>query len=294
MFTISKWALMYSQPIFFVAMRMIFAGIILYAYCFIQKIKKPSEKKNYQIKLQDFWLFAQIVIFHIYLTYVFDLYALKDITSIESAFLYNFSPFISAFFSYIFFAESMTLKKWIGLLLGFCALLPQIIPGILQQTEIVTLKAKLITIAAVITSAYGWIILRILVKEKNYSIIFVNGFGMFVGGILALFTSLFTEVWTPSPVTQWLPFLQSTVLIIFVSNILFYNLYGYLLKFYTATFLSFAGFLCPIFAAVLGWFCLCETISFSFIISCLVITFGLYLFYHEELRQGYIKDQEVL
>ena len=292
MFTISKWGLAYTEPIFFVAVRMILAGLLLGGYLLVREYyltQKPSWFKYDSLK--NFWsdwgLFAQIVVFHIYLTYICDLCALKSLTSIESAFIYNISPFIAALFSYLWFGEVMTSKKWLGLVLGFGSLLPEF-----YQTGIASMVAlsvpRLITLVAVISSAYGWIVLRALVK-KGYSPIFINGFGMFVGGFIALITSWLTEPWSPSPVTEWIPFIQATILIIVVANILFYNLYGYLLNSYTATFLSFAGFMCPFFAAFLGRIFLGETLSWNLILSFIIVCIGLALFYHEELRQGYIK-----
>lgn len=292
MFTISKWALAYTEPIFFVAVRMICAGLLLGGYLVFRELYLKNRAATWMTSLKQFWsdwgLFAQIVLFHIYLTYICDLCALKSLSSIESAFIYNISPFISALFSYFWFGEIMTPKKWLGLLLGFGSLLPEFYhAGI---ANMITLNGpRLITLVAVISSAYGWIVLRALVK-KGYSSIFVNSVGMFLGGLIALATSWFTESWSPSPVTHWVPFIQATILIIVVANIIFYNLYGYLLKQYTATFLAFAGFMCPFFAAFLGRIFLSETLSLHLIFSFIIVCVGLALFYHEELRQGYIKS----
>ena len=62
-------------------------------------------------------------------------------------------------------------------------------------------------------------------------------------------------------------------------------LYGYLLKSYTTTFLSFAGFLSPLFGALYGWVFLSEKISWHFYLSCAIVFAGLYLFYQDELTQ---------
>ncbi len=286
MFTISKWGLAYTEPIFFVAVRMILAGLLLGAYLLVKEWHNPSW--NLKNLWRDWGLFAQIVIFHIYLTYICDLCALKNISSIESAFIYNLSPFVSALFSYFWFGEYMTAKKWLGLSMGFASLLPE-----LYHTGMASFftysTPRLITLAAVVSSAYGWIVLRALVK-KGYSPILVNSIGMFLGGIIALLTSFLTESWKPFPVTEWIPFIQAVILIVVVANIIFYNLYGYLLKSYTATFLSFAGFMCPFFAALLGRLFLGETLSPHLILSFGIVCIGLMLFYHEELKQGYIKE----
>ncbi len=290
MFTISKWGLAYTEPFFFMAVRMIIAGLMLGAYVLFLEWRKGSQIWVNVIQvIRDWRLFAQIVIFHIYLTYICDLCALKQISSIESAFLYNISPFVAALFSYFWFGESMTSKKWFGLTMGFASLLPEFFQvGISQLLSWST--PRLITLVAVVSSAYGWIVVRALVK-KGYSPIFINSIGMFLGGLLALLTSYYTESWSPSPVKDVVPFIWAIIMIVVVSNVLFYNLYGYLLKWYTATFLSFAGFMCPFFAAFLGYFVLGETLSPYLTLSFVFVCIGLYVFYQEEIRQGYIVEK---
>lgn len=285
MFTISKYVLGFAQPIFFMSVRMIGAGIILGGYYWI---KNKSFMRQYMASsFSDWFLFLQIIVFHVYLTYICDLCALTQLTSIESAFIYNLAPFLSALFSYFWFAETMTIKKWLGLLLGFSSLFPELI------TEPLNFKQKLapiaITILAVISSSYGWVVLRKLVKDKQYSPLYVNSVGMFFGGVAALITSLLSEIWMPFPVYNWAGFIRGTICIIVVANIIFYNLYGFLLKKYTATFLSFAGFLCPLFSIVFGALFLRESVPTHFIFSTLLVSIGLFIFYHEDLRQGYMK-----
>jgi drug/metabolite transporter (DMT)-like permease len=281
MFTISKWGLAYTEPIFFVAVRMILAGTLLCGYLIA---RHGVSRAFFTYVKQDWFLFAQVIFFHIYLTYLCDLCALKDISSVESAVIYNLSPFIAALLSYFWFNELMTPKKWLGLLIGFAAYLPHLL-----QTGPLTasLWPRFLTLIAVISSAYGWVLLRALMK-KGYSPLVANGIGMFFGGLIALLTSYIAEPWAPSPVTCWVPFIQATILIVVVANLLFYNLYGYLLKHYTATYLSFAGFMCPPFAAFLGYMFLGETFSPSLLISFVAVCIGLFIFYHEELRQGYV------
>jgi drug/metabolite transporter (DMT)-like permease len=288
MFTVSKWALGFAQPIFFAAVRMSLAGLMLLSYSLTAEYKLSLNALVKNIKV-DWFLLGQLVLFHVYLTYICDLCALKQLTSVESAFLYNLSPFIAAFFSYFWFGEKMTERKWIGLFLGFISLIPLLYIQNNQNLNLIGLGPYIITFIAVVSSAYGWIIVRQLVKNERYSPIFVNGFSMFLGGLLAFITSLVTEPWSPYPFTHFLPFIQSTVLVIVIANLLFYNLYGYLLRTYTATFLSFAGFTCPLFASLLGWYFLSEMFSIKYLISFLFVAIGLYIFYHEELRQGYTK-----
>jgi len=283
MFTISKWGLAYTEPIFFVGVRMVLAGTLLLGYL---AARAESGIRLSWSDRKDWWLFAQIILFHIYLTYICDLCALKDISSIESAFIYNLSPFIAALISYWWFNEYMTRTKWAGLLLGFCGFLPQC-TSLDISSLLIHAKPRLLTLAAVIASSYGWIVMRALVK-KSYSPLEVNGIGMFFGGLAALATSYVVEPWSPQPVTDWIPFIQATVMIVVVANLLFYNLYGYLLSRYTATFLAFAGFMCPLFTALFGAVFLGETISSELAFSFIFVVCGLALFYSEEIKQGYV------
>jgi drug/metabolite transporter (DMT)-like permease len=55
---------------------------------------------------------------------------------------------------------------------------------------------------------------------------------------------------------------------------------------YSATALSFFGFIIPFFTSIMGWFWLGEEVNIWFFISLIIVSFGLYLFYQEELKQG--------
>ena len=282
-FTICKALLAYVKPLFLVGVRMLVAGMLLLGYSYFQ------DKRTFFIHRKDRLLFFQIILFHVYFAYILDLWSLQYLTSFKSSFLYNFSPFLAALFSYFCFSEKMTLKKWLGLGIGFCGFAPEIIANIdMSSFSSATLLPEFIMLFAVGSAVYGWVTMRKLVKDGEYSPIMVNGIGMVGGGILALLTSYFIEGWTVSPVTDFWPFVRLTALIILLANIIFYNFYGYLLKHYTATFLAFAGFTTPFFAALFGWLFLGERVSVSFFMSLVVVCIGLYIFYHEELKQGYM------
>ena len=48
--------------------------------------------------------------------------------------------------------------------------------------------------------------------------------------------------------------------------------------------MSFAGYTTPLFTALFGWFFLNETVSNAFWISYIVVLFGLFLYYREEIK----------
>ena len=83
-----------------------------------------------------------------------------------------------------------------------------------------------------------------------------------------------------------MPTLGLLSLVIFISSIVSYAVYLWLLKYYSATFLSLSDFLRTIFATAYGCFFLHEALTFSFFISALMIFTGLILFYREEIKEN--------
>ena len=149
---------------------------------------------------------------------------------------------------------------------------------------------ELSMLGAVLCSAYGWTLLRLLVRDSSISPSMSNGMGMLMGGLFALSHSLLVEPWTPWPVdgAHFGAFAQGTLLMTLISNILCFNLYGMMLKRFTATFLSFMGLLSPIFASFCSWAILGEPPSLLIFLSTGILSFGLWLVYSAELKQGYI------
>lgn len=263
---------------------MAIAGILMVGYVlFIQR-------KKIQIKSQDVYLFFLLGLLNIYLTNVFEFWGLRYLTSFKTCFIYSLSPFISALFSYFLLNELMTTKKWIGMCVGVIGLLPILLMDNTASEELSGRFfyfnwAEIAVMAAAVCSVYGWILLRRLVSREGYTPFVANGVSMLIGGAMALVHSFFVEDWNPLPVTDMLPFLEWTVFLMIVSNLMAYNLYGILLRRYTATFLSFAGFTTPLFAAFFGWYFRDEAITWTFYVSIVTLFFGLFLFHQEELRQ---------
>lgn len=283
-FTVGKAVLAYTEPFFFLAVRMLFVGSCLLGYSAWQRKWRIEWASN----SRDIALFFLMSVVHIFLAFSFELIALQNMASYKAALLYNISPFITAFFSYIYFAEMLSAKKIIGLTIGFLGFLIEV-AGTAPQENIKAIGfiswSEVAMFMSVVATAYGWIIMRMMVK-RGYSPLVVNGFAMIGGGFMSLAASWLSVSWSPLPVTSWQWFIILTAIIAFLNDMLFYNFYAYLLKKYTATFLSFAGFLLPIIAALFGWIFLHETITWRFVFSTMLVSVGLTLFHLEELKEG--------
>lgn len=287
-FSLGKMTLQYCPPLFLTGARMFLAGLLLLAFLAI--FKRSSFKLN---RIQIFSI-GLLAFFSIYLTNALEFWGLQYLSAAKTCFIYSLSPFFAALFSYLHFGEKMNRNKWIGLGIGFLGF----IPVLLTQTgseELLNAFSffswpALAVMGAALCSVYGWVVLRLVVKDHAISPLMANGASMLFGGLLAFGHSFLVEDWNPIPVQpqNFAPFLQGTLLMTLISNIVCYNLYGMLLKRFTATFLSFMGLLSPIFASLNGLIFLGEPISWTIMLSTGVVCLGLWIVYRAELKQGYI------
>lgn len=284
LFVISKGTLDYSEPFFFIGSRMFVAGLILLLHQFIWN------RKQFKIKLEHVLPLFLLGFLNIYLTNVAEIWGLKHMLSAKACLIYSLSPFLAALVAYVVLKETLNSKKWLGLVIGFVGLVPIFMtmsPAEQLAGEILNISfPEIAVLLAALFSVYGWILLKKLVSMYKYSPLMANGVSMTIGGGLALVHSYFSgETWNPIPVTELGPFIQNSILLLLISNIICYNLYGYLLKRYTATFMSFAGLVTPLFASFFGWFFLSEDITWHFFASIALFSVGLTIFYQEELKR---------
>jgi len=277
-FSIGKMLLQFTTPLFLIAIRMILAGIILLVVSLIKGGKITIKKQD----VGFFWL-ASII--HILIPYATEFWALQYLSPSQSCLFYNLTPFFTALFSYIIFHEVITFKKWIGFAIGLSGIMYFVqMPGAYDfQFSLV----NFMMIISVMTSSLGWILIRILVKHRGYSPLYVNGITMLLGGVGSIALSYYYEPQGMLDYQSVPTFLGMLLLMILIANIIFYNLYGYLLRTYSATFLSFAGFITPLFAAFFEWIIFGTAIPAHFFICLGIVSFGIIIFYHEELHQMY-------
>ncbi|MGE5195978.1 MAG: DMT family transporter [Anaerolineae bacterium] len=287
-FSIGKIALQYSSPLFLTGFRMALAGLLILGYLLLAKRDVLKIPKKFFLSL------FLLAFFSIYLTNILEFWSLQYLTAAKTCFIYSLSPFFAAFFSYLHFNEKMNRSKWIGLSIGLAGMIPVLLtqtgPEKLLSAFSVFSWPSLAMIGAALCSVYGWILLRLIVKDHAISPLTANSMSMLLGGMFALVHSFFSEKWQPFPIEQGHEgsFIQIALLMVLVFNIICYNLYGVMLKRYTATFLSFMGLLSPIFATLNGWLFLGESPSWVILLSTAIVSIGLWIVYRAELKQGYI------
>lgn len=287
-FSLGKLALQHSPPLFLTAFRMLFAAALILSFLLITK------RSSLKLSLRQFTSVLLLAFFSIYLTNTLEFWGLQYLSAAKTCFIYSLSPFFAALFSYIHFGEKMNPRKWIGLSIGFIGFIPVLFTQTGSEELLNAFSffswPTLAIMGAALSSVYGWVLLRLMVKEQEITPLVANGTSMLFGGLFALIHSYLVEPGAPFPIapSHFTSFIKEIALITVVSNLICYNLYGMFLKKYTATFLSFVGLLSPIFASLNAWIFLEETPSWIIFLSTSIVSIGLWIVYRAELKQGYI------
>lgn len=282
-FSFTKPGLSLFSPTFFVAIRMIVSGLLLFCIAYFQ------EKIIFKDVIRYKKLFLQASLLGIYFTYLPSYWALQYISVAKSAFIYMLAPFFTALIAYFKGLETFSFKKIIGFALGIVGFIPVIMFSPSESVGSLYIfygLPEVMMILSVASYAYSWIAVKELIYQKHIPPIFLNSVSMFFSGLLALLTSYVIDNWdlfflTHTQITYHFLYNVSMTSLI---GMICYLLYTLLLKYFPATFLSFFGLIEPFFAAFYGWFFLSETIPHYFFISLTIVGCGLYLYYQEELR----------
>jgi len=241
-FTFSKAILSFVQPIFFTGVRMLASGLILLGYQYF------FNRTQWRFSRKDWFWYLQIMIFHVYFSYVGEFVAMsKGVTSSKSSLFFNMAPFFTALLGYAMSLESMNKKKWLGLLIGLIGIIPILLaaPTTIENSFSWWRISfgEILLLGAVFSSAYAWLIMKRFVHTDTYSPVMINGIAMTGGGIMALVNSFFVEkaphfiftVPTNDTLGQWLLTWMSdysasiallvlySALLILITNVIFYN-----------------------------------------------------------------------
>lgn len=272
--------LAYSEPFFLIGFRMTLAGFIIIFVIYFY------DNKQLKIKRSHYILFFFLTLFNIYLTNSFEILGLCQMASSKACLIYSVSPFITAFIAFFLLNEKLDKKKIIGMIIGFLGLVPisfyKTIDEIKLNNIYIFSVAEIYLIIAVISSVFGWVFLK-KILQLGYSFFQANGISMFIGGLFILLNSLlFKENWTPIPVTNLWSFMFFTLITCIISNIICYNLFAYLLKYFSTTFMTFSGLMTPFFAVFWGFIFLDESITYHFFLSMFIFIIGLFIFFLQE------------
>jgi drug/metabolite transporter (DMT)-like permease len=276
-FPLAKFVLACAPPAFVIGFRMVLAGLVLLTYCLVTRQFKQ------RLTGADWLGFAKVGLFNIYLAFVPEFWSLQYIDSLKVNLMYSSTPFWAAIMSWFIVGERLPRYKWLAMLIGFLGLIPLFITEsgteALCKTLFTISIPELVLLGAIVSAAYAWFEIKKLL-DRGYAVPLVNGMGMLFGGLMSFAHHLATYSGTNAifPVSNAPLFLVLIAGLILVTNVIFYNLYAYLLRSTPFTFLSFTGFLSPVFGTIYGMIFFGEPFKILYLIGFMLTVAGLALF----------------
>jgi len=278
---LNKQALTLCSAAFFVAGKLLSAGILLLLYHFYRHGALSTIPRRH-------WpYYFQIIVIGNFCAHFLKYWGLQHVSATKMALIFNTSPFFVALFSYFFFGNRLTRMQCAGLFISFIGLIPVLVgscPEELHMGEFCTLSwPEFAIIVATIFHALSMISKRILMQENAYWPVQVNAISFLGGGLLA---ALYVGVMQADnlPDVNVLPVLTGYILLTtIISKVICSTLYLRLMKYYTTTFLAFMDYWYVLFVAFWSWLFWGEHVTMYFWLSALIVFCGQYLFYRQEL-----------
>ncbi len=292
--TANKVLLYAINPQYLVGIRMTVGAVLLGLILYVRTRKLFT----WSVVTSFFSWILVIAFFTTYFPSNLKAYALAHMPSAKMAFFGTLDPFVTALYSYFWCNERLTIRQWLGILLGFAGMLILIYSTSPLEEQLFGMVSypEFAAFFAVVLSRFGWIQAQQLLKKELFTPVQLNILLMSIGGIISLASvywfGLTSLAPLPSlPILDKLPFSYAGQLGLFlgwtiiVGNVVGYTLYGYALKRHSTTFIPLAGFTIPLIVQLLGWLLLGETVSLLFFAACAVTFMGVLLFYLDERAQ---------
>lgn len=201
-------------------------------------------------------------------------FALQTVSASLVAVIASTNPILTAALAYLFLSENLTLKKTIGLILGFLGVI------FIMQNRIILNLDDAIGIGAALLGVLAFVIGTIIYKKYclHSSILTINGLQVLFGGLALLPIAIFTEDFKAvnfDPV-----FFASLFYLTIIVSIGGTLIWFWLLQQSSAGTVSSYHFLNPALGMVFGWLILGEQIIWSDYLGIIPITIGILLVTH--------------
>jgi len=278
-FLLGKQLLLYSSPLFLVGLRTGIAGLLLL-------LMVLCTNKQLLLKFRKFLLpCAAIAFYSFYLSNTLKFWALQHISAINAMLISVSEPLFAMILAYCMFHEQMSLKKLIGLICcmssGFMLANNGLFLSNICRADF-SFVSTIILCVATCASAYGALLMRKIIRDADAPPIIINGLSMAIAGIFALSSCYFEPVSCTVTSETIMPFAGNLMLMIVLSNIIAYSLYGQLLKQYSVLLISCGSFVKPIFTIFYKAIWLHELIPWYTSYAGFLLLFGLAIIYSDE------------
>src|ERR1700733_1271524 len=306
----NKYALFVLSTSLMVGIRMLAAGLILFAFYY-----HKSHRLKFSYFKHDAVLLLGVTLLTMLVPALFKAYALKNMLSSKAAFLASLDPFVTAIYAFFFWSEKLTVKKIVGITLGFVGTFILICfqTGNEPMAWSIFSYPEIAALLAMAIGRLGWMFVQQLVRSERYTAGEINGLLMTISGIMAFIAPFVLAAF--SLLLSYIPIINTFIpvysftdashylvlqnlsccnppMIIFaiaytiiIGNVIGYTMYANFLKHHSATFVSLAGFSVPLYVYLFGNILLGEPLSLIFLVASAITFVGLMIFYQDEIKR---------
>lgn len=280
----NKMILSICSPMLLVGLRMLAGGLILLGLSL-----RSKTKTTWTTIKQDAPMLLIITFLTTFIPSLAKAYALKHLLSSKASFIGALDPFMTAIYAWFLFQERLSIKKIIGIMLGFIGAIIVCFAHTSIEKTVASLwifsLPEIAAFIAVATSRLGWMLVQRYLKKNRYQPVQLNGLIMTLSGLIALPIACSTEVIIWKNIFGSYKMLGLLIYTIIIGNVIAYTMIAYFLKWFSSSFVSLAGFSVPAFVTFCGWAMLNEPIPIPLICGAAIIFTAVYFFYQEELHE---------
>lgn len=266
---VAKILLHYFDPFLITLFRSLIGSLCIVPF-FIKQKRYPI--KQIIIEVVPITLFSS-------LNFVFYYLGMQYTTVNASAVMYAATPLLVMIISALTIHEDITVKKFIGIVIGFIGVIGILILPSFGRGDIGfgTPKGNVLLLVAVSGWASYIVGSRYLTTIKKYSPIYITSMSLFISAIVLVVVNLFVP-----HNSQMGALLRPGIILNFLYLGLFvtvvtYVLFQWAIQHLSSTNASLTNYLQPIFAFYFSWIFLGEHITTLFLVGSLLVLFGVFI-----------------
>ena len=252
--------------ILFAGIRFLFAGVLVWGFCSLKKIKLEIKKKN------DLWWLILLAVVNTTLHYMFAYIGLGYNPSARSTILDSMGGFFLIILSTMIFSDDkISVSKVMGCVLGIAGIVAiNIQPGA-DFFENITFRGDGMILLNAGCAALGGIITRVASKKMN--MMQATGQGMMIGGALLMVIGL--VIGTNSPWSMTMKGILVLIALIMISAVCF-AIYNELIAYHPISKIAIYNALIPVLGVIFAALLLKEELKWQYFIAVMMVAGGIY------------------
>ena len=264
-FSALKVGLEYAPPVLFAGVRSILGGLVMTVVALVWG-GSPKVRRHWPV-------FALLTVLNVVLFLGLQTVAIMYLPSGSAAVLIYLQPILVGVLAWLFLGEGLTVRKVVGLLLGFSGIAAVSAGGLLGELP----PGASLGVAFGVGAALSWALGTVYFKQaqERVSTLWAVAVPFLAGGVVL--TALVTVVESPAEITWNTPFVLSLLYSSLFGTAVAWLIWLGLVRAGEASRVSAYIFFVPLMAVLIGAIFLDETLSPSLLVGAALVVVGIYL-----------------